>query len=201
MDSSTVRHRRRPLRLLAAGLGAALLLAGCGFNAQTLQEYTPARGVNIDEGNIKVRNLLVVANEDGTGIVSASLVSSRPDELTAVAGTPTLAGGVAGSPLQVTLASPVILPANQLVVLTDQSPTIDVSSPDLTPGLQVELELTFASGAVAKAAAPVASFDDPLFQTASPTGTAVAPTAEATASPAAEGDGEAATEPAAEHTP
>ena len=60
---------------------ASLLLTGCGFNMQTLQQYTPAHGVNVDlqagEANrqLKVRNLLVVADESGKGVLSASIVS------------------------------------------------------------------------------------------------------------------------------
>jgi hypothetical protein len=60
---------------LLAGL-ALLATSGCGFDAQTLQPYTPAMGVNADVGadrGIHVRNLLIVSRERGQGFVSASL--------------------------------------------------------------------------------------------------------------------------------
>lgn len=182
MHTST-RHRRRGARTVVAGVGLALLLAGCGFNAQTLQPYTPAHGVNVDAGSIKVRNLLLVSDTTGNGIVSASLVSSESDQLTQVTGTPNKADGSPGAPLTVSSAGQITLNPNQLVVLTAPSPAITVSSPDLQPGMTAELSLTFASGTTAEATAPVMSFNDPIYATvtpspasasATPAGTAVA---------------------------
>lgn len=167
MESTT--RRRRGARMLVAGVGTALLLAGCGFDAQTLQPYTPAHGVNATAGPVKVRNLLVVSDAQGKGIVSASLVSPDADRLTAVSGTPIKADGTTGSPLQVSSTTQVALQPNQLVVLTEPQPVIQVSSPDLTPGLTVNLTLRFSSGVETTLIAPVASFTDPIYATVSPT--------------------------------
>lgn len=183
MDSST-RHRRRGARAVA-GVGVALLLAGCGFNAQTLQPYTPAHGVNADADTIKVRNLLVVADEGGSGIVSASLLSTETDRLTAVSGRPIKADGTAGAPLTVTTGSQVALSPNQLLVLTAPTPVVTVTSPDLQPGLTAELALTFESGTTIQATAPVMSFDSPIYATVTPTPAAPSASAEPTATPPA----------------
>ena len=112
MHTSTL--RRRGAGVLAAGIGSVLLLTGCGFNAQTLQPYTPAEGVNAQVGTVKVRNLVLVSDASGKGYVSASLVSSANDTLVKVSGTPTLLNGSAGVPLTVSGGTPVPLSANKL---------------------------------------------------------------------------------------
>ena len=167
MESTT--RRRRGARMLVAGVGAALLLTGCGFDAQTLQPYTPAHGVNATAGVVKVRNLLVVSDAQGKGIVSASLVSPDSDRLTSLTGTPIKADGTTGAALQFSSTTQVALQPNQLVVLTEPQPVIQVSSPDLKPGLTVNLTLRFASGSETTLVAPVASFTDPIYASVSPT--------------------------------
>ncbi|MDO5534323.1 MAG: hypothetical protein Q4F65_06705 [Propionibacteriaceae bacterium] len=188
MDSST-RRRRRAATIVAAGIGASLLLTGCGFDMQTLQAYTPAHGVSIDvtagenSRQLKVRNLLIVADDQGEGILSASIVSPVDDELVRVEGAAHTMDNQVGSPLTVT-GSPVELTANRLAVLTDPTAAFTVSSPDLQPGLTVDLKLTFASGLEASAIAPVMSAEDPVYGAVSAAPSAAAsPTASPAASP------------------
>lgn len=167
MDSST-RRRRRAVSTLVAGVGASVLLTGCGFGMQTLQPYTPAQGVNVDvkadanNRQLKVRNLLVVADDDGAGVLSASIVSPVADRLVRVEGAAHKSDNSVGAPLAVS-GSPVALEANRLAVLTDPRPAFTVTSPDLKPGLTVDLKLTFASGLEASAIAPVMSAEDPIY--------------------------------------
>ncbi len=71
----------------------ALALTGCGMNAQTLQPYTPAEGVNSTSGPVMVRNLLIVADNTGRGVVSASVATYTGDTLTGVTGTPQKSDG------------------------------------------------------------------------------------------------------------
>lgn len=156
----------RSLRSLAASLCVplALTLTGCGFGAQTLQPYTPAEGVNTSVGQVQVRNVLVIADSTGQGLVSASLVTYADDTLTAVAGTPHKVDGSAGSPLVVTATGlPLTMPTNTLFVLTDAPLRIAVSSPDLKPGLLAEVTLTFAKAGQVKVVTPVLSSDEPEF--------------------------------------
>lgn len=157
----------RSLRSLAASLCVplALALTGCGFSAQTLQPYTPAEGVNTSLGQVMVRNVLVIADTTGQGLVSASLVSYGDDTLTAVAGTPHKVDGSAGSPLVVTATGlPLTLKPNKLVVLTDAPLRIAVSSPDLKAGLLADLTLTFSKAGQVKLVVPVLSSDEPEFE-------------------------------------
>jgi hypothetical protein len=141
----------------ALGIVASLLmapaLAGCGMNVQSLQPYTPAHGVNADQGAIKVRNLLLIADGTGKGVVSASLVSATDDALSGIMATPQRADGSAGPALAVDQPN-VPLPANKLVLLTGATP-IKVSGADLKPGLTAEVKLAFSSGAQVTLVAPV----------------------------------------------
>ena len=173
----------RPFRVILGGVAATMLLTGCGFNAQTLQPYTPAHGVNVDAGPIKVRNLVLVSDGAGTNVVSASVLSPVDDRLTDIQVVPILAGGDSGTPLDVSTAAPIRLPANQLVVLTDPDPLVEASG-DLTPGLTARVTLGFASGAQADTIAPIQSFDNSIYSTLSPRPAPSTPTAEpATATP------------------
>ncbi|OJX64494.1 MAG: hypothetical protein BGO95_08450 [Micrococcales bacterium 73-13] len=56
-------------RLVAAiGISGALLLSGCTFMAPqaTLNKYDPADGVGADLGDVLLRNVIAVTNEDGS---------------------------------------------------------------------------------------------------------------------------------------
>lgn len=143
----------------------ALALTGCGMDAQTLQPYTPAEGVNSTTGPVMVRNLLVVADSTGRGVVSASVATYTDDTLTGVTGTPQKSDGSLGSPLVVTSTGlPKALPANTLVVLTDAPVRVAVTSPDLKPGLLADITLTFAKSDPVTLVAPVMSSSEPEFQ-------------------------------------
>ncbi|MFT4294324.1 MAG: hypothetical protein QM582_02800 [Micropruina sp.] len=142
-----------------------LALTGCGMDAQTLQPYTPAEGVNTGTGPVKVRNLMIVADNTGQGVVSASMLTYGDDTLTAVAGVPQKSDGAAGSPLVVTATGlPATLSSNTLVVLTNAPLRVAVTSPDLKPGLLADITLTFAKAGPVKLVAPVLSASDPEFE-------------------------------------
>ncbi|WP_040158579.1 hypothetical protein [Nigerium massiliense] len=182
------RSSRRFRMIGAAALAAgSLLLGGCGFSAQTLQSYTPAHGVNLDQGFLKVRNLLIIAKDGGQGVLSGSIVSQREaDRLTGITGHAITASDAPGSQLTISQAA-VPLPAGQMVVLAgDNGPQIRVSGSDLKPGLTAQLTLTFASGVTEEATVPVMSADDPIYATAVPSGPAsssASPSGSASASP------------------
>ena len=186
---SSTRRRRRAVRTLVAGVGASLLLTGCGFDAQTLQPYTPANGVNVDlpagqDGRqLKIRNLLLVADGAGKGVVSASIVSPVADSLVKVEGAARKADNSVGSPLTVT-GGPVQLQPNRMVVLTEGE-GFTVSGSDLEPGLTADLVLTFKSGVQAEAIAPVMSSESKIYAsiTPAPAPTRATPTPAGTASP------------------
>jgi hypothetical protein len=76
--------RRTALAGAAATLSIALSACGANFNAQTLQNYQPAEGTNADSGSIAVRNVLVLASEDGKGELHAVIVNSGGSDDTLV---------------------------------------------------------------------------------------------------------------------
>ena len=149
------RARGRGARALAAAALSLTLLgsaAGCGFDAQTLQPYTPADGTNLDVGadnQLKIRNLVVVSRTEGQGIISASILSGSDDTLTGVAVVPSPLSGSPGAPVTAKIGAPVELPAGRLVVLTNL-PLITVSSPELVAGGAASVTMQFkGSGTVA----------------------------------------------------
>ncbi|QLQ14875.1 MAG: hypothetical protein HZY73_03065 [Micropruina sp.] len=147
-----------------AALIAGLTLSGCGFDAQTLRPYNQSQGVNVDGPQVKVRNLLIVADDSGKGVVSGTLVSSADDALAGVAGGAHQANGSDAGTLTVTAtALPLTLPAANAVVLTNPLPVVKVSSPGLKPGLTATLVLTLRSGARVSADVPVMSSADPVY--------------------------------------
>jgi hypothetical protein len=162
--------------LVATLLGLALLtlVSACGMNAQTLQPYTPADGVNFDVGPadeaVQVRNLMILSREDGVGYVSASIVAEERDALTAVAGHPIKLDGSEGTAFETTLPNPVGLTPGVLVVLTDRE-LIEVKSPDLIMGGAAELTLTFSTAGEHTVRVPVVDADQPDYETVTPSPT------------------------------
>ncbi len=157
-----------PLRSVLAAVGVlALLLVGaaCGTGAQTLRPYTPAEGVNLDVGDpakprevVHVRNLLIISEAPGQGVLSASMSISDRDALTGVSGTAIKADGTNGAPLTVTLPGQVPIANSTLVVLTaNPSALITVRSADLKEGLTADVTLTFGRAGEAKLRIPVVS--------------------------------------------
>ena len=159
--------------LVATLLGLALLafVSACGLNAQTLQPYTPAEGVNFNVGPtgkwVQVRNLMILSREDGEGIVSASLVATESDALTGVAGQPIKADSNTGAAFKTTMPNPVSLPPAVSVVLTDRE-LITVTSADLLLGGDAELTLTFTNVGSYTVRVPVVDADQPAYQTITP---------------------------------
>ncbi|MFC7624486.1 hypothetical protein [Microlunatus sp. GCM10028923] len=166
----------RPRRLARAGavviLTATLsLAAGCGFNVQTNQPYTPGEGINANVGSrsepVSVRNLLIVSKQPGQGFVSASLTATKNDVLQRITGRAYLSDGSAGTPLTAALPAPVSVNAGVLTQLTSTQ-LIEVTGNDLKAGLEAELTLTFATAGEVTVRVPVVSADDPQFATISP---------------------------------
>ena len=152
--SRPFRRARLGSRLLQAVV-LCLTLAACGFNVQTAQVYTPADGVNAQIGGVKVRNLMILSESDGSGFLSGSLLSeAQRDSLTGVKGTAHTPEGPAAQPLSIELGSPVVLQPGDLVVLTESAP-VEVSGQDLEPGLTADLELTFAEAGTLAITVPI----------------------------------------------
>lgn len=165
------RSSRRPVRLatsLALVLGLMWSLVACGFDVQTTQPYTPADGVNLDVGTLKLRNMMVLSDASGEGFLAGSIVDSQDEQLVSVAGIPVNSDGTLGSALDITVNESVTLPANQLVTIT-QLPRIPVVGTGLVPGLEVNLTLTFTKAGAVAITVPVVDKTFQAYQTVSPT--------------------------------
>lgn len=189
--SPIARSHRVRVAAVALGLGAALTLTGCGFDAQTLQPYTPADGVNLTQDTLKVRNLLIIVDDAGKGRLSGQLTNgSKADTLTGVSGT---ALKVDGTPAgAITAATPSVkIPAGGMAVLTQPGNEVTLSSPDLKAGLGSQLKLTFASGVTMDARVPVVSASNPIYAeaaggSAAPSPAVATASEHATATPSAQ---------------
>lgn len=81
-------RRARALAVLAV-LAAVPLVTGCGagFGATTIQAYAPSDGVLVVTGDLKLQNVLVVADAAGTtGVVSAAIanIGTKDDRLVGI---------------------------------------------------------------------------------------------------------------------
>ena len=184
------RARGRGARALAAtvlSLGLLGSAAGCGFDAQTSQPYTPADGTNLDVGadnQLKIRNLVVVSKTEGEGIISASIVSGSGDTLTEVAVTPSPLSGSPAPSVTAEVPAPVDLPGGRLVVLTNQ-PLITVSAPQIVAGGAASVTMVFEGVGQVALNCPVVDGNLPEWSSvgASPSAT---PSTELSITPSAE---------------
>jgi hypothetical protein len=168
-----VRGLRSAVAALVA-VGLLLVTAACGDDAQTLQPYTPAEGINVDVGDpanfdqlVHVRNLLIISRAAGQGVVSASIVTDGRDELTAFTGIPIKVDGSNGAPFTATLSQTVSFGNGAQIVLTDR-PLITVTSPDLVPGGSVNATLQFQNAGEVTLLIPVVDGNEPQYATISP---------------------------------
>ena len=168
--------RRTALAGAAATLSIALSACGASFDAQTLQPYQAAEGTNADSGSIAVRNMLVLADEDGKGELHAVIVNNgaADDTLVRIAQAPagTQDGQAGGDqPGVVTfseLKTPLDLKAGTSTLLPpDTSAEADErrgSGEPITvtggkPGQMVNVTITFGKAAPITAYIPVLTDD------------------------------------------
>jgi hypothetical protein len=177
--------------LAAATLAAVLPAVGCGTGAQTLRPYTPSEGVNFDVGDqtvpdsvIHVRNLLIISRSAGTGIVSATMVTSGRDTLTGISGVPYRPDSSKGSAFTATLPGPLLLTNNAQVVLTDEQPLITISGASgLAAGLDADVTLQFGKAGSVTTRTTVVDGNLPPYTGITPSASPSAPAVTASPSP------------------
>lgn len=167
--------RRTALAGAAATLSIALSACGANFNAQTLQHYQPAEGTNADSGSIAVRNVLVLASEDGKGELHAVIVNNGGSDETLVgiaqapAGTP---DGQAGGdqPTEVTFggvktldlkagSSTLLPPSKGEETESGEAPGEPITVTGGKPGQMINVVITFGQAAPITAYVPVLTED------------------------------------------
>jgi hypothetical protein len=127
---------RRPLAAAVAIVGLSMLAAGCASRAQTQQWYEPADGVSTDAGEIAVRNVLLVADEDGSvATVLATFANEGPDdELVEVR---------VGDRIAVPSEGPLVIPEDGFARLGPDDTRLDVFGADALPGQFVDVHFVF----------------------------------------------------------
>ena len=144
------------------------LLTSCGLDAQTLQPYTPALGVNVDVGvdhRVNVRNLILITDEGGRGVVSATVYAERGDVLTTLSGAVDAMDGD-GQPLTADVPAPVPVPPFRRVILTELDEPLTLTGPGLRPGLAAEVTLGFRDAGSVTVIVPIMSTDIPYLDDA-----------------------------------
>ena len=132
-----MRPVRRRMAVLAALTVLGLALAGCGsLREQTQQVYDPADGTSADAGDIAVRNVVVVASENGdAATVFASFANRGADDRLVEVHVGESAATLPDGSLE--------LPAGGYASLSPDSTRLDVSGGDIEPGQFVEIGFRF----------------------------------------------------------
>ncbi len=148
--------RTRSIGATAAALLLALsVTAGCSasFGAQTQQPYQAAEGANGDSGPIGARNVLVVADAEGKGVLNGVLVNdgTTDDRLASVTVDPSVEGVEVGGPQELPL------PAGQAVPFGTRGKAITVTG--AKPGRMVKLTLSFGEAGPITLQVPVLTQD------------------------------------------
>ena len=143
-------RRTRTPRLVATvavGLAVTLGATGCSMMAPqaTTIEYSASDGVNVPEsGPLKIRNALIVANEDGTaGNLLAAISNDTDTEQTLVVG---IGGRTASVPV----------PANSVLSLgTAGAAPLLIDGLATKPGSDIDVAFQSGDGAGVEIAIPV----------------------------------------------
>ena len=69
--------KAKKITALFAAIAVAISLAGCSLSREvaSLDPYSPSDGVMLDSGDLKLRNVLFVVDEDGNAVLIGSLVN------------------------------------------------------------------------------------------------------------------------------
>lgn len=123
--------------VLAVVPALAVGVAGCGMNEQTQRWYAADNGVNAEAGQIGLRNVLVVADDEGQATVIATFSnrSDQADELVEI-----VVGDAATEPVD----GVVEIPAAGYASVGPDTNRVDVDGADIATGLTAQVEFRFA---------------------------------------------------------
>lgn len=143
-------------RLVIAAI-PVLALAGCGIHEQTQKWYTPTNGVNADAGQIGLRNVFLVADDEGRATVVAALTNrgDEPDELLGV---------VIGEATAEITDGGVEIPANGRATISPEANRVDLDDTEAVPGYTVDVEFHFANAPRTSVETIVVSDDGPYAE-------------------------------------
>jgi hypothetical protein len=157
--------RRTALAGATVALSVTVAACGASFNAQTSKPYQAAEGTNGQSGDIAVRNLLVLASEDGKGELHGVFVNKGQSDdklvsIAAAAADPNAQNTSTGQAGSVTISG-----LKETELKAGQSYTIPpAGGPAVTvtggkPGQMIKVTITFAEAGSLTTSVPVLTTD------------------------------------------
>jgi hypothetical protein len=144
---------RRPRAALLTILALIVAVGGCAsVRSQTQVWYEPADGVSTDAGDIGVRNVLLVADDDGSvaTVLATFANTGAADELLEVR---------VGEQIAPPVGGPVEIPEDGYARLGLDDTRVDFFGADIEPGQFVDVEFVFADAPRAEVQALVQRAD------------------------------------------
>lgn len=156
----TLSIRRRVGASIAAMALIVGLSSGC-TSGDWRYDAPPAAGVQTDAGSLKVRNLMLLADSKGDGLLLGSVFTAEPVELTMVALAAEQPDGTFSEPVVTGLAGDVPVEGGLMFGDADSR----VQGAQLTEGLLARVIMQFSDGTSVDIAAPVMSSEHPDYKT------------------------------------
>jgi hypothetical protein len=146
--------RRTGLAGAAVLTASALTACGAGFDAQTTQPYQAAEGTNGQTGELAVRNVLVLADEEGKGELYGAIVNTgdTEDHLTGIQVGSSQQGVTVSGMRTFTLRA-----GQSLMIPPAGGKPVEVTG--AKPGTMLKLTLVFGDAAPLTATVPVLTTD------------------------------------------
>lgn len=157
----TMPHRRRIGTSLAALILVTGLATGCTAG-DWRYDITPAAGVVEDSGVVKARNIMLLADNAGKGLILGSLFTSEDVELVGVAVAGEQTDGSYSPPVTVELSGDIAV--NEALVLGGEDSIVEGA--DLKPGMLAAVAMKFSDGTGLQFETVVVSSEDPSYSDA-----------------------------------
>ncbi len=148
----TMPIRRRVGTAIAALVLVTGFASGCTAG-DWRYDAPPAAGVQQDVGPLKARNIMVLANAEGEGLLLGSVFTTQPVELTRVAVAAEQTDGSFADPVNIAVSGDV--PKNGGLVFGSKESLVEGA--DLQEGLLANVYLEFSDGNTMMVEAPVLS--------------------------------------------
>lgn len=157
----TMPHRRRIGSSIAALTLVTGLATGCTAG-DWRYEAPPAAGIVQDSGAVKARNVMLVADQDGKGLILGSLFSSEKIELLGVAVAGEQSDGSFGEPVTLELSSDITVAQALMFGGKDSI----VEGADLVPGMLAAVAMKFSDGSSLQFETVVVSSEETAYSDA-----------------------------------
>lgn len=152
----------KPMRRIAAIVAAAamtVVLSAC-TQGRWVYDAPPAAGVQADEGGVKLRGFVIIADTEGEAmLVGAVATREEPIDVTGFQVTPQLKDQAFGEPQALEFNESIRKGATLYIDGDDTQFT----NPDLNAGLLAHVDVALSTGANVRLEVPVVSSEDDDF--------------------------------------